>query len=112
MASHSGSLYIDYQRRRVGAELSGYFVTRQDDSTFLSDAFFGTSMLLPNQGLNAGYQKIDMSARYTLNPAVTFFASVENLLNERYTGAFGYPSLPLAFRAGIKFRIGREGWKW
>jgi len=112
MAPHSGSLYIDYERRRFGGELSGYFVTRQDDSTFLSDAFFGTSMLLPNRNLNPGYQKIDLSGRYTLNPAVTFFASVENLLNERYTAAFGFPALPLTFRTGIKFRIGREGWKW
>jgi len=112
MAPHSGGLYVDYERRRFGGELSGYFVTRQDDSTFLSDAFFGTSMLLPNRNLNPGYQKIDLSGRYTLNPAVTFFASVENLLNERYTAAFGFPALPLTFRTGIKFRIGREGWKW
>ncbi len=112
MAPHSGSLYIDYERRRFGAELSGYFVTRQDDSTFLSDALFGTSMLLPNQDVNAGYQKIDLSGRYAINPAVTLFARIENLLNEHYTAAFGFPSLPLSFRAGIKFRIGRDSWKW
>jgi vitamin B12 transporter len=111
IARHSGSLYVDYQRRRFGADLSGYFVTRQDDSTFLSDAFFGTSLLLPNQDVNAGYQKIDLSGRYTINPAVTLFASIENLLNEHYTAAFGFPSLPLTFRTGIKFRIGRESWK-
>ena len=112
MAPHSGGLYVDYERRGFGGELSGYFVTRQDDSTFLSDAFFGTSMLLPNHNLNPGYQKIDLTGRYTLNPAMTLFASVENLLNERYTAAFGFPALPLTFRTGIKFRIGREGWKW
>jgi len=112
MAPHSGSLYLDYQRRRFGAELSGYFVTRQDDSTFLSDAFFGTSMLLPNHDVNAGYQKIDLSGRYTVNPGVTLFAGIENLLNERYTAAFGFASLPLTFRAGIKFRIVRDAWKW
>jgi vitamin B12 transporter len=112
IAPHSGSLYVDYQRRRFGADLSGYFVTRQDDSTFLSDALFGTSLLLPNQDVNAGYQKIDLSGRYAISPAVTLFASIENLLNEHYTAAFGFPSLPLTFRAGIKFRIGRESWKW
>ena len=68
-------------------------------------------MLLPNHNLNAGYQKIDLSGRYTMNPAVTLFASIENLLNERYTAAFGFPSLPLTFRGGIKFRIGRDIWK-
>ena len=100
-----------FGRRRFGAQLSGSFDTRQDDSTFLSDAFFGASMLLPNHNLNASYQKIDLSGRYTINPAVTFFASIENLLNERYTAAFGFPSLPLAFRSGIKFWIGRDIWK-
>ena len=112
MAPHSGGVYVAYERRQAGAELSGYFVTRQDDSTFLSDAFFGTSLLLPNHDVNGGYQKIDLSGRYTINPAVTLFSSIENLLNQRYTAAFGFPSLPLAFRAGIKFRVGRDSWKW
>jgi vitamin B12 transporter len=112
MAPHSGGLYVDYERRRFGGELSGYFVTRQDDSTFLTDAFFGTSMLLPNHDLNSGYQKIDLSGRYSIKPAVTLFISIENLLNEHYTAAFGFPALPLTFRAGVKFRIGRESWKW
>jgi len=112
LAPHSGGLYIDYERRRFGGELNGYFVTRQDDSTFLTDAFFGTSLLLPNRNLNPGYQKIDLSGRYSVKPAITLFVSMENLLNEHYTAAFGFPALPLTFRSGIKFRIGREGWKW
>jgi vitamin B12 transporter len=112
MARHSGSVFLDYERRRYGAEVSGYFVSAQDDSTFLSDAFFGTSLLLPNQNVNAGYQKIDVSGRYMINPAVTLFAGIENLLNQRYTAAFGFPSLPLNFRAGIKFRVARDSWKW
>lgn len=111
LAAHSGSLYVDYERRRFGVELSGYFVSRQDDSTFLTDPFFGTSMLLPNQDVNGGYQKIDLSGRYTVNVALTLFASIENLLNERYAAAFGYPSLPLTFRSGIKLRFGRDTWK-
>ena len=112
MARHSGGMFLGYERRRLGGEVRGYFVSAQDDSTFLSDAFFGTSLLLPNQNVNAGYQKIDVSGRYTINPAVTLFAGIENLLNQRYTAAFGFPSLPLNFRAGIKFRIARDSWKW
>jgi vitamin B12 transporter len=112
MAAHSGSLFVDYERRRFGAEVSGYLVSRQDDSTFLTDAFGGTSLLLPNQDVNGAYQKIDLSGRYTINPALTFFASIENLLNERYTAAFGFPALPLTFRTGIKLRVARDSWKW
>jgi vitamin B12 transporter len=112
MAPHSGGLYVDYERRRFGGEVSGYFVTRQDDSTFLTDSFFGTSMLLPNRDLNPSYQKIDVNGRYSINAALTLFVSIENLFNERYTAAFGFPALPLAFRAGMKLRIGRDSWKW
>ena len=112
MAPHSGSLYVDFERRRFGAELSGYFVTRQDDSTFLTDASLGTSLLLPNHDLNPGYQKIDLSGRYAINSAVTLFASAENLLSEHYTAAFGFPSLPFTFRTGIRITVGGEGWRW
>jgi iron complex outermembrane receptor protein/vitamin B12 transporter len=111
MAPHSGSFHVDYQHRRLDVELTGYLVTRQDGSTFLSDASFGTSMLLPNHDLNPGYQKIDLSGRFTINPAVTLFTSVENLLDQHYTAVFGFPALPLTFRAGLKLTIGGEGWK-
>jgi len=35
------------------AALNGYLVGRRDDSTFLTDAFFGNSLLLPNRNLAA-----------------------------------------------------------
>jgi vitamin B12 transporter len=111
MAPNSGSLFIDYSRRRFGMAVTGYFVSRSDDSTFLTDAFGGNSMLLPNRNLNAGYQKIDISGRYMINSAITLFTSVENAWNEHYTSAFGFPSLPLTFRSGVKFVIGGEEWK-
>jgi hypothetical protein len=31
---------------------------------------------------------------------------VQNLLSEHYFEAFGYPSMPLTFRAGVKLNIG------
>jgi vitamin B12 transporter len=110
-APHSGSLLIDYSQRKFGLALAGYFVSRQDSSTFLTDGFFGNSMLLPNHNLNAGYQKIDLSGRYPVNRLLTAYFSVENLLSQHYEQAFGFPSLPLTFRTGLRFTIGGEsGW--
>jgi vitamin B12 transporter len=110
-APHSGSLLIDYSRRRLGIALAGYFVSRQDSSTFLTDGFFGNSLLLPNRNLNAGYQKIDLSGRYAVNRLVTAYFSVENLFSQHYHQTFGFPSLPLTFRTGLKFTLGGErGW--
>lgn len=34
-----------------------------------------------------------------------------NVLNEHYTAAFGYPSLPFTIRGGITLTIGGEGWR-
>ena len=47
--------------------LSGYFAGKSNDSTFLSDASFGNSLLLPNEDLNAGYAKMDVSGSYAFH---------------------------------------------
>jgi vitamin B12 transporter len=107
---HSGSLWVDYSRGRFVVNVTGYFVGRQDDSTFLSDEFFGNSLLLPNENLNAGYQKIDWSGRWSASRISTFYISVENALSQQYHAAFGYPALPLTVRAGMQFTLGGEGW--
>jgi vitamin B12 transporter len=110
VAPHSGGVVLSYSHRHFVAALGGYFVSRQDDSTFLSDASFGNSLLLPNRNLNPGYQKIDLSGSYALNSHVSLYSSIENLLSEHYQGAFGFPALPLSFRSGVKFTIGGEEW--
>jgi vitamin B12 transporter len=104
-APHSGSLIIDYTRKCFGTALSGYFVGRRDGSTFLSDAYEGYSMLLPNRNLQAAYQTVDWSGRYTWNRHLESYFAITNLLSQHYQEEFGYPSLPLAFRVGIRVTI-------
>ena len=52
--------------------MSGYFAGKANDSTFLggSDIDFGNSLLLPNEDLNPGYQKIDLSGSYVVHRSV------------------------------------------
>jgi iron complex outermembrane receptor protein/vitamin B12 transporter len=91
--------------------LTGYFVSRRDDSTFLEDGYFGNTMLLPNRNLAPGYQKIDLSGSYALNPHVKIYTSIENLLSEHYQATFGFPAAPFEFRSGVTFTLGgNEGW--
>ncbi len=104
-APHSGSLIVDYTRKRFGTALSGYFVGRRDGSTFLSDAYEGYSMLLPNRNLQAASQTVDWSGRYTWNRRLESYFAITNLLSQHYQEEFGYPSLPLAFRLGIRVTI-------
>jgi iron complex outermembrane receptor protein/vitamin B12 transporter len=92
--------------------LTGYLVSRRDDSTFLSDdSTFGTGMLLPNHNLAPAFQKIDLGGSYRLNPHVQFYSVLENLANQHYDPVFGFEALPFAARAGIKLTLGGESWR-
>jgi vitamin B12 transporter len=110
-APHTGNFSVDYVRRKLNLSLNGYLVSRRDDSTFLSDPFFGNSLLLPNRNLAAGYQKIDLAGSYRLNSHLKLFSVMENLLSQHYDPVFGFPALPFSFRAGFKVTLGGESWK-
>ncbi len=103
---HAGSLFIAWTRSRWSAAVVGSFVGRRDTSTFLSDPFFGPSMLLPNRNLNPGYQKLDVSLSFRPHDRLTLVTVVENVLNRRYTEVFGYPAPRLNFRAGARLTWG------
>jgi vitamin B12 transporter len=107
-APHTGFLSVTYSRSRWDALLQGTFVGSRDDSTFLlgSDSNFGNTLLLPNRNLDGAYQKLDLSGNYRLCSRLTLFASMENLLSEKYDSAFGFPALPFTFRSGMKITIG------
>ena len=110
-APHSGSLALFYNHKKVTAALNGYLVGRRDDSTFLSDANFGNTMLLPNRNLAPGYQKFDLSIGYALTHYAKVYTSIENLFSQHYQPTFGYPAAPFEIRGGLTFTIGGErGW--
>jgi iron complex outermembrane receptor protein/vitamin B12 transporter len=108
--AHSGNLLVTFASGPAQVTLAGAFAGRADDSTFLSDAFFGSSMLLPNRDLNAGWQKVDLSGSYRLAASrVKLYASVENLLDQDYTPTFGAPALPRTIRVGVTGTLGGDG---
>jgi iron complex outermembrane receptor protein/vitamin B12 transporter len=106
--ANTGNLLVSYNQGPATVALSGYFAGKADDSTFLGggDVNFGNSLLLPNQDLNAGYQKVDVSGLYLFNRTVKWFATIENLLNEHYEPAFGFPGLPFNLRTGVTITFG------
>jgi vitamin B12 transporter len=111
-APHTGSLSLSYSRPKFSLALNGIFVSRRDDSTFLSDAFGGNTLLLPNRNLDPAYQKIDLSGTYRVNRRLALYSVVENLLSQRYDQVLGFPALPLTFRAGFRLTLGGESWSW
>lgn len=106
-APHTGFLALTYNKSRWSALFQGAFVGRRDDSTFLlfSDANFGNTLLLPNRNLDSAYQKLDLSGDFELNRHLTLFTSMENLLNEKYSSAFGFPALPFTIRFGVRITV-------
>lgn len=103
---YSGNIVLTYARRRFGVNLNGYFVSRSDDSTTLTDLNFGNTLILPNHNLLAGYQLLDFSGWLDVRHGVKLFTTASNLLSEHYQAAFGYPALPFTFRAGVRFTLG------
>jgi outer membrane cobalamin receptor len=95
---HSATLLLNYQGTRWGADLAGGFVGRRPDSDF-----FGF-----NIDHAAGYVRADLGGWYALRPRITAYLNIENALDRHYNEVVGYPSLPINFRAGFRFRIGGE----
>jgi len=110
-APHSGYMAVTYHHARWTASLTGTFVGRRDDSDFLFDKDGGTSLLLPNRNLDAAYQKVDLGGSYQVNHALGVYADLQNVLDQSYDEAFGYPALPFTFRSGVRITLGGESWK-
>jgi vitamin B12 transporter len=106
--ANSGNLVLTYSDRKAQVSVAGYFVGRRDDSTLLSDPFFGYSMLLPNQDMDPGYQKFDVSASYLLHPRLRWYLTAENAFNATFESVGGFPALPRAVRTGLTVRIGGD----
>lgn len=108
---HSGFFSVDWGTNRYSVRMTGTMLSRRDDSTFLYDQNYGYTMLLPNRNLDPSYQRLDMYGSVKLSNRVSAYASITNLLNERYYEVFGYPALPFAIRSGMQVRLGGESWK-
>ena len=108
---HTGTVALIYNHRKFTGALTGYMVSRSDDSTFVDDALFGNTLLLPNRNLVPSYQKFDLSGRYAFKSFVSAYLVMENLLSQHYQAAFGFPALPFTIRGGLTFTIGGGNWK-
>jgi len=110
VAPHTGYFAISYTRSKFYTSFTGTLVGRRDDSDYLVDPNFGTSLLLPNRNLLGAYQRLELGAGYQLTRRVNVYTDIQNLFSQHYFEAFGYPTLPLTFRSGIKLNFGGESW--
>jgi outer membrane cobalamin receptor len=97
---HSGNALVSYTRPKYGITLAGTFIGRRADSDF--------GVLPVPLTAVAGYARLDAGGWYAIKRYVTAYANVENLLNQHYEDALGYPGLRANFRAGLRFSVGGE----
>lgn len=105
-APHSGYSVVTYARPRWYVQMTGVYVGRRDDSTFLTDANGGTTLLLPNKNLDPAYQTLNLTANYRVNRHVFTYTVFNNLLSQHQQQVLGFPGLPFTFRTGVQFRWG------
>ena len=106
--ANSGSATVAYTEGRAQVALATYVFGQSDDSTFLSDANFGNSLLLPNKDLDAAYQKVDIRGSYRFHPRVMGYLTLENAFDQAFDATFGSPALPRTVRAGLKLTLGGD----
>ena len=99
---HTGSLTASYAGQKITGSFSLAMASRSDDSTYLYDAGYGSTLALPNRNLNYGWVKMDLGGSVRLRSWVYGTAQAENLFNEQHIAPLGYVSLPLTLRAGVR----------
>lgn len=106
-APHTGFVTATYADHKFTGVFTSAFSSRSDDSTYLLDADYGSTMLLPNRNLDYGFAKLDLGGTYSLLPWMSVYGQAENLLSQQHIAPIGYPSLPMNFRAGLRFELGK-----
>ncbi len=105
---HTAFATVTYTGGQYAVEFNASFASRSDDSTFLAgdDLKGGNSLLLPNRNLDYSYAKLDLGGSYQLFSWLAIYAQATNLTNNGKIGPIGYPSLPFAYRAGLRLSLG------
>ena len=102
---HSGNLRVGYARGRGSLHLNLRVTGDRHDSAFL-----GLQRVSDGRGVditvNPGYTLLTAGGQFRAHRALTLFLRIDNLTNELYDSALGYPGLPRAVVAGGRFDIG------
>ena len=110
---HSGTFRLAYAAGAATINLDARVVGQRHDAAFIG------LQAVPSPGspitaarsvditVNPGYTVLGLSADYRLRDALTLFLRIDNLADEAYEGALGYPGLPRSAAVGARFSLGR-----
>lgn len=91
---HSGSAFVAADWRQFTLTSNVIFVGRRVDGDF--------SSLVPPITSDPSYTKWDIGWDYHAPRHITYFGVFENILNEHYMEALGFPALSASYRAGAR----------
>lgn len=91
---HSGSVFASWDWKQFTVTSNTIFVGRRVDSDF--------SSLVPPIISDPSYTKWDIVWNYRSGHRITYFSIFENVLNQRYMEALGFPALRASYRAGAR----------
>ena len=107
---HSGSLRLAYALGRLSIAANARFIGQRHDSAFLS------LRTVPNEAMpqavttditvNPGYAVWGLGVDVRMHQSLTVFLRADNLGDTVYETALGYPGLPRAVVAGVRFSLG------
>lgn len=80
-----------------------YYVSRRDDSTFLTDSNFGNTLMLPNRNLDPAFTIANLSGTWSISPRWSVLAAVDNVFNSSYQEVIGFPGPKITARLGVRW---------
>ena len=93
---NSGSFALLAEWRKITGSFSGYFTGERTDTDFLGLGLTHTP----------GYARFDLSTTYDFGRSVSTYVRAQNLFDEQYQDALGYPALGREVRVGMNYRFG------
>ena len=102
---HSGSFRIDYRRAQLGVHWDTRIVGERHDSSFiglLTPAFTSAEI-----SVNPRYAVSGFGIEFRAQRAATLYFRANNVFDEAYEGALGYPGMPRSAMVGVRFDLSR-----
>jgi len=100
---HSGTIRVNYSRGPLNVNWDTRIVGDRHDSSFIG--LYTSSFDAAEISVNPGYSVSGLGVEYRLPRIATIYVRGDNLFDEEYEGALGYPGLPRSAVVGLRFNL-------
>jgi vitamin B12 transporter len=101
---HSGILRVNYARDRLALHWDTRFVGQRHDSSFLT--LRSASGVFTEITVNPGYAVSGFGAEFDAHEMLSIYFRADNIIDEEYESALGFPGMPRSGYVGVRFNLG------